>query len=184
MKRLFLLLVLGLVACNQPQDTTTTTTYFDLKAFVEQQIAQLSAQQPMVDKTVEVKAQQEHLKTKDIDWAKELDLFVQADLNKPAYISSYESSTKANEVVYTLKLGEDLPVKSLKIMTDAASQLPIRVEATLRTENYLFTSEKQIQLQTRILPNGKPQLTHYQVQGYQQLIFGSKQPFQIEGKIL
>lgn len=184
MKRLFFLLTLGLLACTEPQPTTSATSYFGLKSFIEQQIAQLSVQKPLVDKTVEVKEQQEHLKTKDIDWAKELDLFVQADLNKPAFMNSYESLTKGQEVIYTLKDGENLPVKSLKIVKDAVSQLPVVVEATLRTENYLFTSEKQILLNTQVLPNAKCQLTRYQVKGYQQLILGSKQPFRIEGRIL
>ncbi len=51
------------------------------------------------------------LNTNKIDWQKELELFLQADLNKQSYQLSYNKEETPQMAVYTLKEGEKLPVK-------------------------------------------------------------------------
>ena len=181
MKRLVYFISLCLFSCNQPQDKPQTPTYFPLKAFMEQQIALLSAQKPLLNKMVEAEGQSDTTQTTAVDWTKELDLFVQADLNKPAYINSYTVSNEGNTTRYVVKNGESLPTQFLKITRDPVTQQPITVEALSRTENYLFTSQKQVSLVASINKDGKWRLAQYRIEGFQQLIFGSKKPFKIVG---
>ncbi|MDZ7935872.1 MAG: hypothetical protein U5M51_13105 [Emticicia sp.] len=65
-----------------------------------------------------IEEKKEVLNTKKIDWQKELELFLQADLNKQSYQLSYNKEETPQMAVYTLKEGEKLPVKSLKIIFD------------------------------------------------------------------
>ena len=181
MKRLVYFLPLFLFSCSQTQEKPQTPTYFPLKAFMEQQIAVLASQKPLVTKTVAAEGQADKTQTRALDWAKELDLFVQADLNKPAYINSYTVLNDGNTTQYILKDGENLPTQLVKITRDSVTQQPIKIEALSQTENYLFTSHKKVSLVANVNKRGSWQLAQYQVEGFQQLIFGSKKSFRIEG---
>ena len=172
--------LLFLAACSQPQQAKRTNVYFDLKGFLDQQIAALNAQKPLVSKTVLVGEQPETRQTRPVDWVKELDLFGQADLNKPAYANSYftEEISKTT-TTYRLKLGEDLPVQYLEVIKDENTNQLLKVKATLRTKNYLYESERNLSLTAA---NG--QLTAYEIEGFQQLFYGDPEPFHLEGRIL
>lgn len=179
MKR-FLPFLLLLAACSQPQQAKRTNVYFDLKGFLDQQIAALNTQKPLVSKTALVGAQPETHQTRQVDWVRELELFEQADLNKPAYANSYftEEISKST-TTYRLKSGEDLPVQYLEIIKDEKSGQPLKVKATLRTKNYLYESERNLSLTAQ---NGR--LTEYDIEGFQQLFYGEPEPFHLEGRIL
>jgi hypothetical protein len=179
MKRLLPLFFL-LAACSQPQPAQRTNAYFDLKDFLDQQVAALNAQKPLVSKTVLVEDQPETHQTHQVDWARELELFGQADLNKPAYANSYftEAISKTT-TTYRLKSGEDLPVQYLEVIQDEKTSQPVKVKATLRTKNYLYESERTLSLTAR---NGR--LTEYDIDGFQQLFYGDPEPFHLEGRIL
>jgi len=179
MQRLLPLLLL-LAACSQPQQAKRTNAYFDLKGYLDQQIVGLNTRRPLVSKTALVGEQPETRQTRQVDWAKELDLFAQADLNKPAYASSYftEEISKTT-TTYRLKSGEDLPVQYLEVIRDEKTAQPLKVKATLRTKNYLYESERTLSLTAR---NGR--LAEYEVEGFQQLFYGDPEPFHLEGRIL
>lgn len=179
MQRLLPLLFL-LAACSQPQQAKRINTYFDLKGFLDQQIAALNAQKPLVSKTALVGEQPETHQTRQVDWAKELELFEQADLNKPAYANSYftEEISKST-TTYRLKADEDLSVQFLEVIKDEKTGQPLKVKATLRTKNYLYESERNLSLTAQ---NGR--LTSYEIDGFQQLFYGDPEPFHLEGRIL
>ncbi len=174
------LLFLVLAACSQPQQAKRTNVYFDLKGFLDQQIATLNARKPLVSKTALVGEQPETHQTKQVDWAKELELFEQTDLNKPAYANSYftEEISKTT-TTYRLKADEDLSVQFLEVIKDEKTGQPLKVKATLRTKNYLYESERNLSLTAA---NG--QLTAYEIEGFQQMFYGDPEPFHLEGRIL
>ncbi len=179
MKRLLPLFLL-FTACSPPQPNARTTAYFDLKGFLAEQIAALDTRKPLVSKTVLVDAQPETAQTRDVAWSKELDLFTQADINKPAYIGSYvEENVSKTTATYRLKSGEDLPVQFLEVIRDEKTGQPLKVKATLRTKNYLYESERNLSLTAT---NGK--LTGYEIEGFQQLFYGDPEPYRVEGRIL
>ncbi|SDL82040.1 hypothetical protein [Siphonobacter aquaeclarae] len=173
MKKLSLLSFLLLTGCS-PADNRTATTYFDLKGYLDQQIAWLEKNKPMVRKEVIVSEESDRLLTKDVDWKKELDLFLQADLNKPAFARSYMADTlSAATVSYRLREGEQLPVQFLEVIRDSTG-IPRKIKASLLDKNYLFESERILTLETRA-----GRLSAYQIEGFQQLFFGEPKPFKI-----
>ena len=180
MKNLCIAVLILLVACSPPQRGVQVKTYFDLSAFLNAQIVALNAEKPLLSKTVAVDDQPEIHQTRHVDWSKELDLFTQADLNKPAFVGSYivEEISKTT-TTYRLKSGEDLPVHYLEVILDGKTNQPLKVKATLRTKNYLYESERSLSF---TCTDGR--LTNYAVEGFQQLFFGDPNPFRIEGRIL
>src|SRR5947209_5408007 len=120
---LVILSLLSLVACTDDQTRQRTDAYYDLETFVKGQITTLDSLQPEVNKRVVSGETQESKALTTVQWKKELDLFVQADLNKPAYRNSYVTERlSAHTLIYRAKAGEDVPVKYLKLELDPVSR--------------------------------------------------------------
>ena len=114
--RKLLFISLLLIGCTESEKPNSTKIYFDLAGLVNQQVIELNKNQPLTHKNLAIEEKKEVLNTNKIDWQKELELFLQADLNKQSYQLSYNKEETPQMAVYTLKEGENLPVKSLKII--------------------------------------------------------------------
>jgi len=173
--RKLLFISLLLVGCTESETQNSTKTYFDLASLVNQQIAELNKNQPLTHKNLAIEEKKEVLNTNKIDWQKELELFLQADLNKQSYQLSYNKEETPKMAVYMLKEGENLPVKSLKIIFEV-NRTAKQIEALIQTKNYLYQSEKHL-----FMTLDKNRLTNYQIEGWQELFIGKKKRFRIDG---
>ena len=181
---LFAGIFLLLSSCDSAQERKSKVmTYYDLKGFIESQIIVLDKKKPEVTKTMSVSGKNETRISNDVDWKKELELFIQADINKPAYSKSY-SITKPDSVtvLYELKTEESLPVRYLKIKIDKTSGDPIVIQALLRSENKLYQSEKNIELHGSV-NNNQWQLNEYTVRGFQKLATMDKKSFDVTARM-
>ncbi len=169
-----------LSSCQNPTDTVQTKTYFDLKGFIEQQIIELNKRKPLVNKKMTMDNNKDSKETTQIDWAKELELFIQGDLNKQAYQLSYTiSHPTPNTHLYSLKSEEKLPVKSLKVVINETSKQPSLVEILLEEKNKLYHSQKRLLLTCTMRPEGVWLLKTYEISGFQQLTLTDKKIFNI-----
>lgn len=178
MKKVFgLLLVCALLsACNPEIKEGKINRYFDLKGLIETQIKTLNTQKPFVQKTIVMSEKSESQLVKSIDWAKELELFIQTDLNKPAFIQSYQVDSSSKSVIYKLKDAEKLSIKYLTI--SKIGENGISIEALVSNENYLYQNEKHLKL---FLKNNE--VSDYQIEGFQKIVFGDRKTFKINGVI-
>jgi hypothetical protein len=149
-----------------------------LAGLVNQQIIELNKNQPLTHKNLTIEEKKEVLNTNKIDWQKELELFLQADLNKQSFQLSYNKEETPQMAIYTLKEGENLPVKSLKIIFEV-DRTAKQIEALIQTENYLYQSEKHL-----LMTFDKNHLTHYQIEGWQELFIGKKKNFKVDGIVV
>jgi hypothetical protein len=175
--RKFLFISLFLLGCNESSNKNSPKYYYDLAEFINQQISQLTASKPLIQKNLLIEDRTETIQTKDIEWSKELELFLQADLNKQSYQLSYDKDSTENTIVYQLKKGEKLPLKNLKIDFDEENT-PKHIEALIQVENYLYKSEKHLSMDLE-----KKQLKSYQIEGWQELFIGQRKSFSVEGNI-
>lgn len=177
-------LLLSLASCRQEETRDDAPKiYYDLKGFVETQIVYLNEKKPEVSKTALLGSKREVSKTREVDWKKELELFVQADINKPSYRQSYEIAQNGPlHYEYRLKPGNDLPVSYLKIDVDSVLKQPLHVEALIRASNKVYNSEKKLVLNAAKRDNLQ-EINTYEVDGYQKLIFVEKKVFRIHGQI-
>ena len=166
-----------LSACNEEVKENQVKKYFDLKGLIDKQIKSLNSKKPVVQKIVIIADSSENQSIKTIDWSKELELFMQADLNKPAFIQSYQVDSSSMGVKYTLKESEKLPVKYLTI--SRAGEDGISIEAKINTNNYLYETERHLKLSLK-----NSELTDYQIDGFQKIVFGNKKIFKINGNIV
>ncbi|MVM40347.1 hypothetical protein GO730_26330 [Spirosoma sp. HMF3257] len=180
----FLLFTLVISSCTDSAQQTQPNVYFDVLSFVKQQISDLSAQKPLVSKVVAINDTRSQQAIRDINWSHELELFTQADINKPALRSSYEITRPDSATFqYTLKNSEDrLPVRSLRVQVDSLTHQPRRIEAVLQTRNPLYSSERMLLLESGSI-GGKWRVQHYKLSGYQKLPYFDKNEFLVEGRV-
>lgn len=180
----FFLTTLTLYSCNSGEEKIDKVkVYYDVKGFAETQIRLLQAKTPIVNKALMTNGQSETRSSKEIDWKKELELFVQADINKPAYRQSYEIKRPDSLTYeYHLKPGETLTVQQLSVKLDHISGKPSKIHALLISKNKLYESQKNIELTCKF--DGEEWLVStYHVKGFQQLSILSARTFDITGKV-
>lgn len=179
-----LLFSLTISSCTDPAQQNQPAVYYDVLSFVKRQIADLSAQKPVVNKAVSINETRSQQATRDINWSRELELFTQADINKPALRSSYQIARPDSLTYqYTLKNSEErLTVRSLTVQLDATTHQPRLIEAILQTANPLYSSERNLLLESG--PAGKQwRVQHYKLSGFQKLPYFDKNEFLVEGEV-
>jgi hypothetical protein len=185
---LLLLVTLSITACSEGNTAQRTEkpVYFDVAGYVKGQIDALTKQRPGVAKRTQMGEKVEQQTTRTINWSRELELFTQADINKPALRNSYTIGRPDSLTYqYTLKPGEkNLTVRSLTVKLDSLTRQPRRIDALLTTENSLYTSERQITLESGHRPASNWGITHYRMQGFQHLRISDRNTFDVEGTVL
>lgn len=174
----------GLTACEPPNQTTNGNAqpYFDLKGFVQKQIAVLAKQQPSVKKQVRNDSKKATKTLKVKDWEKELRMFANADINKSALIGTYEVSKNGNTIKYTAK-EEKNSVKEMVVELGENEKVATSVKITVGGDNALFASGTKLSFSCQ--KEGKDyRLKTYTIDGFQKIIFSGKRPYFIQAEVL
>ncbi len=180
---LLLLIISGCV--DEPVRDQSDNKFVNLSTFIEGQATLLDSLNPKVTKKVLINGKQEQQTLQDINWAKELVLFLQADISKPALQASYQVEEVSTGVrIYKPREEENPDIQYLKVSFEEGTNTIISVEALISRTNYLYHSEKKISLQCRKNTSGHTQIAAYQINGYQKLILGNKVPYQVEARVL
>ena len=144
--------------------------YFDVKGLVTQQIEQLAQRKAAVTKQVRVRSNpSETVRVPAANWAKELQIFLQADINKSALRGAYVVDSVALpggllRRTYTRLPGQpNAPVAVLTVVQQGS--VAQEVAATIEQDNALFSARKSLRFQ---LQNGR--LQRYEVVGTQKLV--------------
>src|SRR3546814_3195671 len=82
----------------------------------------LDREQPQVEKTVMKNDQQEHRSMNGLDWKTELKVFLNSDINKPAWRDSYKVDSSGSGLRYQA-LEPDLKVRSIHISREPTGQV-------------------------------------------------------------
>ena len=157
--------------------------YFDAPALLDAQIKQLRQQQPALEKQAQLRdGQQETARLAQPKWEDELQLFYQADINKPALRGAYQVQTtdSAGFTQRTFRRLPDVdhPVTLLTVVQAGTTVRELR--ATVDQNNPLFFSGKRLRL--RFGPDGT--LSNYEVLGRQKLVGFDTTRYVARGRVL
>jgi len=124
---------------NKPEDGALT--YFDIKGYFEQEATRLSQKNPLVYKEIIKNSEKEAQEIRINDWNKEFSFFIESDINKPAWTSSYSVKKNKDTIIYSA-LDPELRTKQIKLLKNANKLLflSIKNEAT----NKLYTSKEEL----------------------------------------
>ncbi|UYZ58290.1 hypothetical protein [Hymenobacter latericus] len=157
--------------------------YFDVVGLLDAQVKQLQAKSPALQKRVVLRnGKPETTRLASPNWANELQLFYQADINKPALRGAYqESSTDSAGLTrrtYRRRPDVDHPVTELTVLQ--AGPVLRELTATVSQDNPLFFSGKQFRM--RFGADGG--LSSYEVRGQQKLVAFDTTRYQASGQVV
>lgn len=163
---LFLLLACGKTEQGPLENPTQLDKYFPLVQFVQNQISLLDGMR--VAKRVAINGREEEVSMvlNAEGWRKELDLFIQADINKNSLASSYITEESPELLRHTLISGEKGEIQMLTVHRTADKIS--RIDFSFKKENLFYLSEGSGSLKLR--PDGK-YISSYEVKGYQKVWF-------------
>ncbi|RXK48242.1 hypothetical protein [Aquirufa rosea] len=167
-----------LISCTESAKTSSKNTYFAWADLLNSYIKTFEKTKPKVHKTVFLDGEKEVKVVSDVDWTKEWSLFLEADLNKPAFEKSYDNLSEPNLIWYSLKLGENLPVKKFMVYLDDLNR-PTRVEIEVSQKNFLFETKKNMYM---TFSDGQVQT--YYIEGSQQLKWSKPTHYKLLGVLL
>lgn len=130
-----LLVILG---CNPAENNQKNTlSYFDLKGYFEKEALRLTKLNPVFTKTVVVNNNPETKKIRISDWAKELSIFSDADINRSAWKGLFSTENTNEQEIYTSD-NKKVPVKEVLITKRNGKIQAIRI--LIKTSNILYSS--------------------------------------------
>ncbi|WEA03371.1 hypothetical protein [Mucilaginibacter sp. SJ] len=137
----FLLLIANLYSCRPDnRQSGAKLVYFDLKEFFRADSARLTRLNPEVNKTVTHNGVTETKIVHIGNWNQELNLFIQSDINRPAWKNSYTVSTSDSAIIYKARTPE---LKTRRIIIKKAGDKVEWILIYNHTKNLLYeTNEK------------------------------------------
>ena len=130
-------------ACTSNPEATSESKmeklpFFDIKGYLDQEIPKMDGAN--ITKISRVQGQQEMSEAvySIQDWKEELDVFYQADINRPSLALSYDTKIQNNYLVHTLLPEAKGKVKEITVRYD--NDKPTRITVKLKEENLFYTS--------------------------------------------
>jgi hypothetical protein len=187
-----LLIIIGsffLICCTgNGKDTEiagVSKEYYDVAGLIKKQIKLLSKLQPKVEKKVITNGNTESATLDSVDWAKELDIFLQADINKPILKGKYAAVTKNLDNTtftrYTPKEESDKGVKEL-IISYSTSDAPDSIKAVVSLDNYLYAFGKELRIYFKPYKD-ELVISGYAIKGIQKTVLKDSAEIQIEANL-
>ncbi|WP_343522416.1 hypothetical protein [Pedobacter sp.] len=135
-----LLFALAFFSCKQRKEAEAKTDlqYFDIKGYFDKEISRLQKLNPVVNKTVNVNGTAESKTSKMASWAKELAIFVNADINKASWKEGFKATQLDGTEAYTSD-NKKIPVKKVSI-TRNGSEIQ-KIEILIDNKNILYQSQ-------------------------------------------
>jgi hypothetical protein len=112
------LILLCFASCKKDSGAAKDTMkFFDLKGYFAGEAARLSKLNPSVDKIATYDYQTEEQKIHITNWASELSMFSESDINKPAWRLSYDMQSSEGFITYKAK-DPELKTQDITIKKD------------------------------------------------------------------
>jgi len=133
----YCLLLFLLSSCfqNNKDNQPVTITYFDIKGFFEEEAVRLAQENPIVSKTIVKNSVKEEKLIKIKNWKQELDLFMESDINKPSWTSSYNIKENGDTTLYTA-LTPDLRTREIQIVKKGNHIHSLTIKNKVRNKLY------------------------------------------------
>jgi hypothetical protein len=131
---------LGIIlhSCSQPsQNKMQVKTYFDLKSYFEKEANQLNRVNLAIDKYVSINGNISQKSVRIEDFHKELNSFIDADINKAAWKNEFKVTRKGDIITY-LTSNQKIPVKKLEIQYQDKRVSSIYI--VMKVDNMLYHS--------------------------------------------
>ena len=156
---------------SKAKETKQSKFYFDLKGYFSNLATTLNQENPEINKTVSKNDLKENKRIKIPNWNEELALFIEADINKPAWKDSYTIDSSATKITYK---SNDADLKTQKIEISLSNGKPTRIHIETSADNLLYQTKENLDFYPDSL---------YRIQKKQNVILLGENNYQIIGKM-
>ncbi|GAA3966508.1 hypothetical protein [Mucilaginibacter dorajii] len=165
-----ILLLSGLQSCR-PDKTQPNGTlkYFDVAGYFKADTSKLQKLNPVVDKTVLHNGTSENKTVHIPNWGQELNLFIQSDINRPAWKNSYTVLNTDSLIIYTAKTPD---LRTTKIMIRKDNNKVKWLVIYNHTKNLLYETREKLSF----FPDSA-----YQIEKSQQVKLMGKNLYMVKG---
>ena len=188
MNRSGFFLILILFSCAD-RAIQPPASQINIDSLLDYHIAKLSESQLVLTKISNINNQVNSTDIIDarINWKNELASFrAIAAINKPIHSSSYttkiNADTKSNLIINAWETKSNLPLKELKVYYLQDYSKIKRLEATIKQQNFVFSSSQELSLDFSVL-GINPITDKYKISGYQKFFWEEPQYFSLESQI-
>jgi hypothetical protein len=163
---------------NQNEIEAGEQIYFPLQEFVENLSAKLNNKG--LRKSMQVGGESFDVKEflSPDQWQSELDIFIQADINKPSLRGSYQTDKTESSLTHTLKPGEKGKVKKLTVHYEGKNVKEISFLSA--TDNTFYSSETHGTLTL----NELGLLDHFSIKGTQKVVALSPNVMIVDAEVI
>ena len=141
-------------ASGHPPGTGDRAPFFDLAEYVDAEVERLNGEPRLVTKTVTLNGRTETRELTDLDFAGDLRLFREANINRPAWADKYEVQTKELSAGHrvTTYVARDSSLTTQRLIVEEDRGVPVEVRITRKTGT--------------VLSDGRGELTYVPRSGY------------------
>jgi len=121
--------------------------YYDLPKCMNQQVNALNEMGKVVRKKLTKDGQTQIIERNSVNWSEELELFIESDINRPAWRGAFIADTVYLErmMVITYQTErKEIPVRNVVVTLDRASKQCLRLTIDRKTENFLYSSNQKL----------------------------------------
>lgn len=141
----YTVLIGAVLSCKRPEGVpavASSVSHFSLADYFGDESARLQQLDPEIVKTVSKNGEQESKAIRVQDWQEELALFIDADINKPAWRNSYHVDSTATSVTYT---STDPKLRTVKIRVEKRADGAIKhIQVTNQVSNMLYQTDEKL----------------------------------------
>lgn len=141
---LLLSLNLFITSCKKENQSTDSGTYFSVRNFFTAEATRLAKLPILLNKTALSNQDSSNQRIEKVNWKKELTLFTESDINKPAWkqLFKIDSLRSADGLKLSYRSIEaSIPVKQI-LLTFKAGKLE-KISAEKETNNFVFKSTEE-----------------------------------------
>ena len=166
-----------LLSCSGVSDENEVKTYIDIKGLMKQQLLLLDSLNKSIIKTADINGSTETsvINPDSAGWGKELQIFMEADINKPVLKDQYTVEQGLNDSLSNLLITRILSKDPADTKVDRIDLYYVGTGDDLRKltiniseKSALFNSEKILQMEFSEMSDGIV-LSNYSVRGMQKI---------------
>ena len=177
-----LLLVAILISCKKDEklafaNPTQIDAYFPLSDFLQESVGKLEFAEVVKEIRFNDDTEIVDFTLDSLAWRQELDFFFQADINKAALASSYETKGEPGLLIHQLKPNEKGVIKLIKVRKQSGKVVAITVLSVISNLFYKSTVEGMIKM------DDNEEVSSYELSGDQKVWFLQATKFHVEGKV-
>ncbi len=135
------------IACGTDQAIVENPPFFSMSTYIDQEIERLESAGTHLEKSITFNGAEESQTLEDVNYERELEMFRQADINRPAWLDKYEVDSimgdgQLQAILYRA-LDETLRIQELRI-EHGVNQSIQRIQVNSRSNTVLSDSEQEL----------------------------------------